>query len=253
MRRRLVVAACAVLPISAAPASAATIVTSASTMACVYECRLLGVDVRALQPFDTSLGTLTGVTLAVSAGTSTFYQILFPNNSSPATQSGSAQLAFETTFDLLVNGFNYSFTVSGADAISLTGSGFTFIPRQVFTTSGSGIFELDPSLFASFTVAQSCVDSIFNQYQTGLCVSGMAEDAPTLDAITASSDNLTLQYQEPPPNIEHIANFTLTYTYTPFSEAVPEPATWAMMLFGFGAIGLALRKTSRHSALIEVS
>lgn len=30
-----------------------------------------------------------------------------------------------------------------------------------------------------------------------------------------------------------------------FSAAVPEPGTWAMMLLGFGAVGLALRKRGR--------
>jgi len=36
------------------------------------------------------------------------------------------------------------------------------------------------------------------------------------------------------------AHFTLAYTYQP--AAIPEPATWAMMLFGFGAVGVSLRK-----------
>lgn len=30
------------------------------------------------------------------------------------------------------------------------------------------------------------------------------------------------------------------------AAAVPEPSTWALMLFGFGAIGYALRRTSRR-------
>jgi len=34
----------------------------------------------------------------------------------------------------------------------------------------------------------------------------------------------------------HAGRYTLSYT------AVPEPATWAMMLFGFGAIGFAARR-----------
>ncbi|HEU4650591.1 MAG TPA: PEPxxWA-CTERM sorting domain-containing protein [Croceibacterium sp.] len=33
------------------------------------------------------------------------------------------------------------------------------------------------------------------------------------------------------------------------SGAVPEPATWAMLIFGFGAIGSVLRRSRRHPAL----
>jgi hypothetical protein len=32
-------------------------------------------------------------------------------------------------------------------------------------------------------------------------------------------------------------------------SAVPEPATWAAMLLGFGAIGAGLRRSRRHAAL----
>jgi hypothetical protein len=35
------------------------------------------------------------------------------------------------------------------------------------------------------------------------------------------------------------------------SGAVPEPATWAMMLLGFGGIGMALRRRRRGSARLE--
>jgi hypothetical protein len=37
----------------------------------------------------------------------------------------------------------------------------------------------------------------------------------------------------------------------PFIPAVPEPATWAMMLLGFGALGGMLRRRERQSARIR--
>jgi len=41
---------------------------------------------------------------------------------------------------------------------------------------------------------------------------------------------------------------TLTISAATVQGAVPEPATWAMMIFGFGAIGIALRRTRRPMA-----
>jgi hypothetical protein len=35
------------------------------------------------------------------------------------------------------------------------------------------------------------------------------------------------------------------------ASAVPEPATWAMMLFGFGAIGIAMRRQPRKAGLAQ--
>ena len=35
--------------------------------------------------------------------------------------------------------------------------------------------------------------------------------------------------------------------------AVPEPSTWAMMLLGFGAVGMALRRGRRNVPLAQVA
>lgn len=40
--------------------------------------------------------------------------------------------------------------------------------------------------------------------------------------------------------------------YTP-PPAVPEPSTWAMMLFGFGAAGVAMRKTRKARPMAQVA
>jgi hypothetical protein len=42
--------------------------------------------------------------------------------------------------------------------------------------------------------------------------------------------------------------------YTPPGNSVPEPATWAMMLLGFGAAGTALRRSRRRKGeLLQVA
>lgn len=46
---------------------------------------------------------------------------------------------------------------------------------------------------------------------------------------------------------------TGSYAGTLNVQAVPEPATWAMMLLGFGAIGLSLRSRRRQPALAQIA
>ena len=42
-------------------------------------------------------------------------------------------------------------------------------------------------------------------------------------------------------------------TFTPNQAPVPEPATWAMMLFGFAGIGWQLRRTRRTGAIAQLA
>jgi hypothetical protein len=45
---------------------------------------------------------------------------------------------------------------------------------------------------------------------------------------------------------------TVTYDYTP-NAAVPEPATWAMMLLGFAGLGFAFRHSARKRSTIALN
>ena len=40
---------------------------------------------------------------------------------------------------------------------------------------------------------------------------------------------------------------SLTFTYTTLAGGVPEPATWGLMILGFGAVGVAMRRRVRTS------
>ena len=52
-------------------------------------------------------------------------------------------------------------------------------------------------------------------------------------------------------NTNFSSGANLNFALTSASGAVPEPATWAMMLLGFGAIGFAVRR--RHAVKTSVS
>jgi len=50
------------------------------------------------------------------------------------------------------------------------------------------------------------------------------------------------------PKVKGSYNNTLTYAGSVVGVAVPEPATWAVMFLGFGAIGASMRNTRRRQA-----
>jgi hypothetical protein len=48
-------------------------------------------------------------------------------------------------------------------------------------------------------------------------------------------------------------NYDLVSLAIPVNTGVPEPATWALMLLGFGGIGMAMRRSRRTSALLQIA
>lgn len=48
-------------------------------------------------------------------------------------------------------------------------------------------------------------------------------------------------------------NYDLVSLPIPVNTGVPEPATWALMLLGFGGIGMAMRRSRRTSALMQIA
>ena len=84
-----------------------------------------------------------------------------------------------------------------------------------------------------------------------------------VDQVTGTTRHLELDSSVLDANA--IYRFTYSYT-TPsgggtvsgnasfYPGAVPEPATWAMMLLGFGGIGMAMRRSRRRSsALLQIA
>lgn len=237
MRKMIVAVAFATLTGFASAASADTVTTTTTTQACnATECSEYSTNKAALTPFDGSLGTLTAITLKVDASTQTLYTMGFTNGQL-TSQSGSATLSYLSPFNVTVNGQTYSLDVSGSQNLSYTG--LPTFTASTFTATGSATFDLDSSLFASF-VGTSTVCNIYRAPSSGVCVSGDASNLPTLASIVSNANNLVLSAASPAPSILRNATYTLTYTYSPL--AVPEPATWLMMLLGFGGIGFAARR-----------
>ena len=122
-----------------------------------------------------------------------------------------------------INVYDISLTQSG-DSTNLLGQNFNFAAAA----SGSDAYQYGPGTFGTSNLGFGGVSA------------GYYDDfSQTVSTLAGSSYTLS---------------FTLSSYGTPnalkvsASEAVagvPEPATWAMMLLGFGALGVALRRSRR--------
>lgn len=72
--------------------------------------------------------------------------------------------------------------------------------------------------------------------------------SPTL---SASGATIAAGSYEAQGNLNNFRNLSGTVTAATPSGAVPEPATWAMMLTGFAAVGWGMRRKQRPSARLN--
>ncbi len=122
---------------------------------------------------------------------------------------------------------------NGRDAQKITGITGSY--------NGAAITGLNPTIFGA--------DNFY--YLTGQFVSGNG-----LGFNTAAGTNANLFASIGRFRVNSLNPFQsgfVTATSSPVAGAVPEPATWAMMLLGFGGIGFAMRRRPKvHTAISYV-
>lgn len=222
---RKVLAGVAAAALFASPTVAATMVTTASSCAGSVACVS---HTTTLQAFNSSLGTLTGITLQIDGDKSAQFNA-YPADITDINASGTLVLGTDEMMSAIVNGLTYQFEIMGPE-IDLTTTWTNLAQFRVYHASGTGVFDLDPSLFSTFTdTSTQCTN-----FDTGVCASSTSAEFSFVKSISGVYFNYLDNYAA--------TKYTLTYTYTPLGEAVPEPASWAMMLLGFLALGFSIRR-----------
>ncbi len=156
-----------------------------------------------------------------------------------------------------------TYTVSGVTFSTVSPTGTLTFPTTPNSTSGllatfsSGAFSELRADFMSALTGTVSVDlgdfgadpdllflELFDGGATSLGFTSLAASASdsTLFTLTLSGSNIAFAiFGSRSPSVSGSSVFADNFTFIS-TGAVPEPASWAMMLLGFGAIGVSLRR-----------
>jgi len=212
-----------------------------------------------------ALATAAGATVTVNGDKLTQGTPDTINFGGPAGSGATSSLTLTLdTFSALTGtySFLYSFSTTGNTSIAnLTGFGFTTDPT-LLSVSGTGLdFVLNPINFPGGFDVDAC-GTVNSGQQGNHCDAANGQGdlfngAFTLDfadgTSTISLDNLVVRYA----SLTNLGGISGEGTPVgppppPPPPAVPEPATWAMMLIGFGAVGFQIRRR-RASTLAQLA
>jgi len=223
------------LPILALTAAAAT--ASAATISFSNTATAAGnttfVDF-GLSKFDTTLGTLTGVTLTINEF-SVQGSFTATNNLGDGTLAG-----FITTARLRQNAVN-SLGFTAQEGTAEAGDNLTISPAPgVGYTLLQGVpqtFTLTELVFVS--AASTNVDSSFwSAYQGSGNILFQLRNNPNATVSSGDGSFNTIAATS-------FADLTVTYTYTP--APIPEPSTYGAILGGLALVGAAIRRRRKSA------
>lgn len=217
--------------------------------------------------FKACFGVLAATMLAVPVGAVTVVQAGDPG----VSQGGATPItdATATAFDAAnPPTFVENFEDAAATGFSITGGSITSMPAGGgssvfgFNTTPGGRFLLE--LFggsASFAFVNPISSFGFNLTGVQLSDLSVAFDDGSAQNISVLNNGSGVQFFGASGFANPITGFTFNagndivgiddfrFSAAPVSGAVPEPATWAMMLLGFGLAGVAMRSAKRKTKL----
>jgi hypothetical protein len=185
-------------------------------------------------------GSIASAAVTVNAGTVVNLNDPTPSTS-VATAGGDTTINFG--FNPIVNAegtnsFSSSFTISDPLAGIYSISGDTSTPGVIFSNTSN--------LTCIASVMGCTVGTVYNLI-IGTTPSGFSAFGLPLTNLAAGDYRLTINGISP-----NSGSFTGNVRIT--TGAVPEPGTWALMLLGFGAVGLTMRrKRKQDGRLLQIA
>lgn len=209
------------------------------------------------------LGNVDTVQLVNNAGGYTFSSIGTPQVLVTATNTAGAFDFGRATFSLTAtgNGFATS-TPQGTGSLltqDFTGGTVSFIAVDQFVIGSTIVNPNDVLLSFSFTGgfisvpipgttgdAQVTVpgDSLFNEFSSFVNFPPLSMQGFSISFTSTGFSQIAV-----PQNDDPIRIGDFTADSSGVFAAVPEPGTWAMMLAGFGLVGLARRRSNRTATV----
>jgi hypothetical protein len=209
---------------------------------------LAATAVATATPAFAQVATVNGTPLNTTQSTTSSF-------GGPAGTTASANLFLTLTGANTTTGvydFSYSFTNTNPSISNLVNFGFTTAPTLLNITGTGMNFYLDPNNFPGGFTVNACAGPSGNN--TCDAANGQAD---------AFSGTFELSFGQ---NVSSISLNNFVDRYASLSQiggvsgegtpvgGVPEPATWAMMLLGFGAIGMTMRRSRRRNpALAQIA
>jgi hypothetical protein len=174
----------------------------------------------------------------------------FPQNGSECS-GGSFESCFASASGVNIEGANESSTIYkfGSDAATDYGS-FASIDGSEFVVTYTSAGN---QLSFTYTPNDATDPAIhyFAIFQGGDPVGGVEGSGPGYQLFYSASDittdTLSLSNYFQNPGFSHITFFDTN------RNDVPEPATWAMMIAGFGATGFAMRRRRSKALLTQIA
>lgn len=188
--------------------------------------------------FDPTLGHLDSATFDITVNSKRSYYTI---TNQPAGATFPAQIGWVidgfVRIDLPIAGQGYQTSL-----VPTHGSGSELAQFNAFfntSAQGAATFNIDTSLVL-FDPVTNYGPLSWRPYDDGL-VDASLDTTFTMNPVLNFYSGLSCESGGRRGAEDCVqARMTLTYNYTP----VPEPATWAMMLMGFGLAGTAMRRRS---------
>jgi len=148
-----------------------------------------------------------------------------------------------------VYNFNYIFTNTNPSVSNLTGFGFQTTPTLLGITGSGMNFVLNPINFPGGYDVDACA-YVGNNCDAANNQGDLFSGAFSLTFAGGTSSISLTDFVDRYASLTQLGG--ISGEGTPVRPPVPEPATWAMMLLGFGGIGMAMRRR-RKEGLAQIA